>query len=254
MTTPTKPTLTPATSLTKVPSPSPSAVSAALPVTLAERIGASNAGMRRPARSPIPWSNSWLPAEVTSSFIALRASIVGWSLRIDDVYAEPPTLSPLETKRVLGFAVRAFSTSQASVAAPGSVTVPSLAVTFSMCPWKSVMPTRSIDTGDGAPLRAMGALGAAAGAADCAASADCGESAGASGAAAADCAASRAPDWGSSAARTGPAPASRRPLAASAERGAVNLMGLLIESQCTVFHTHARRGGLLRVLDARRIH
>ena len=84
VTTPTKPTRTPPTSLMKAPLPPPSALKGVEPETLAARIGKFEAGRMRVSRSVKPWSSSWLPRAETSRDIALSASMVGRSWRMEE--------------------------------------------------------------------------------------------------------------------------------------------------------------------------
>ena len=96
-------------------------------------------------RSAKPWSNSWLPTELTSSPAALSASIVGLSFWMKDVNVEAPIMSPAAAKTVFGFSARICLTALESAAMPPD------GAACSMRPWKSFTVTRSMSTVPGTP-------------------------------------------------------------------------------------------------------
>ncbi len=111
---------------------------------LALMSGKLNFGVRRVSTSVRPWSNSWLPSVETSTPMALRASIVGWSFAMNDVNVVAPTLSPALATIVFGFAARICLATVASTAAPPD----GLAV--SRRPWKSLNVITSMTVGSAA--------------------------------------------------------------------------------------------------------
>ena len=149
MTTPTKPTRTPPTSLMKAPLPPPSALKGVEPETLAARIGKFEAG--QDARLQVGQALVELVVAQGGDIQGHRVKrLHGGAVLEDggDVGRSTHGVSA-ETNSVLGLAARAEETSQASVTAPGSSTdvcpVPlSVCVVREMWPCRSVMPSRSM--------------------------------------------------------------------------------------------------------------
>ncbi len=106
--------------------------------------GKLNFGVRRVSTSVRPWSNSWLPSAETSTPMALRASIVGWSFWMKDVKVVAPTLSPALATMVFGLAARICLATVASTAAPPD------GLEVSRRPWKSLNVITSMTVGSAA--------------------------------------------------------------------------------------------------------